>query len=142
LVLTNALLLIRHARAGDRDEWTGDDRRRPLDDRGWAQAAALPDLLAAYPVERILASPADRCVQTVEALSGARGIEIEVCDELAEERQESDGAALVVRMLGTAVAVACHGGLAEAVTGESQKKAETLVLDARGSVVERLRPRV
>jgi 8-oxo-dGTP diphosphatase len=142
LVLTNALLLIRHARAGERDEWTGDDQRRPLDDRGWAQAAALPDLLAAYPVERVLASPADRCVQTVEALSRARGIEIEVHDELYEDRQGNDGAALVRRLLGAAVAVACHGGLAEAVTGESQKKAETLVLDTRGRVVERLRPRL
>ena len=141
-MLTNALLLIRHARAGDRDEWTGDDRRRPLDKKGWAQAAALPDLLALYPVERVLASPADRCVQTVEALSRARGIEIEVRDELGEDRQEIDGAGLVRRMLGTAVAVACHGGLAEAVTGESQRKAETLVLDARGGVVERLRPSV
>jgi 8-oxo-(d)GTP phosphatase len=142
LVLTNTLLLIRHGRAGDRDEWTGDDRRRPLDDRGWAQAAALPDLLAPYAVERVLTSPADRCVQTVQALSRARGIEIEVRDELGEDRQESDGAALVQQMLGTAVAVACHGGLAEVVTGESQKKAETLVLDARGRVVDRLRPRV
>jgi 8-oxo-dGTP diphosphatase len=142
LGLTNALLLIRHAQAGERENWTGNDLRRPLDDRGWVEAAALPDLLAAYPVEHVLASPADRCIQTVEALSRARGVEIEVRDELGEDRQEGDGAALVRRMLGTAVAVACHGGLAEAVTGESQKKAETLVLDARGRVVQRLRPRV
>jgi phosphohistidine phosphatase SixA len=135
------LLLVRHARAGDREEWIGDDRRRPLDDRGRAQAAALPELLAAYPIERILSSPADRCVQTVGPLASARGLEIEVWEELSEERQSVDGADLVRGLLSTAVAVSCHGGLAEAVTGESQKKAETLVLDERGRLVERLRPR-
>jgi 8-oxo-dGTP diphosphatase len=135
------VLLIRHARAGDRRDWAGDDRRRPLDGRGRAQAAALPQLLDDYGLERILSSPADRCLQTVEVLAHARRIEIEVCDELAEERQASDGADLVRHLLGKPIAVSCHGGLSEVVTGEGQKKAETLVLDERGRVVGRLRPR-
>ena len=134
------MLLIRHARAGDRHDWVGDDRRRPLDRRGRAQAEALPELLGDFRLERILSSPADRCRQTVEVLARTRRIDIELCDELGEDRQEGDGAALVRRLLGTPVAISCHGGLSEAVTGESQKKAETLVLDERGRVVERLRP--
>ena len=36
---------IRHASAGDRDTWIGDDRARPLDDQGRQQAAALVELL-------------------------------------------------------------------------------------------------
>jgi 8-oxo-dGTP diphosphatase len=134
------MLLIRHARAGDRDTWLGDDRLRPLDERGRAQAAALPELLASFPVERVLSSPAERCMQTVEGLARAHGVDIEVREELDERRQETTGANLVRRLLGAPVAVSCHGGLAEAVAGVSQKKAETLVLDERGRVVDRLRP--
>jgi 8-oxo-(d)GTP phosphatase len=32
------LVLVRHASAGDRPEWEGDDRLRPLDKRGRKQA--------------------------------------------------------------------------------------------------------
>jgi 8-oxo-dGTP diphosphatase len=135
------VLLVRHARAGHRGDWDGDDHHRPLDERGRAQAAALPELLARFELVRVLSSPADRCVQSVEPLARARGLEIEVRRELGEERQDTDGADLVQSLLGAAVAVSCHGGLAEVLTGESQKKAETLVLDAHGAIVERLRPR-
>jgi broad specificity phosphatase PhoE len=42
------LLLVRHASAGDRDEWDGPDGARPLDERGRAQAAALVAALRRY----------------------------------------------------------------------------------------------
>lgn len=134
------VLLIRHASAGKRTQWEGDDRRRPLDERGRQQALRLVDLLADYPIERILSSPYDRCVQTVEPLARARGLAIEVRDELGEERQAHDGAALVARLLDTDTAVCCHGGLSEVLVGESQKKGETLVIAADGTVRARVRP--
>jgi 8-oxo-dGTP diphosphatase len=133
------LLLIRHARAGDSSEWEGDDRKRPLDKRGRRQAEALVEALASFTVTRVLSSPADRCVQTVEPLAAARGLDIEVRDELGEERQGHDGAALVHSLLGEPVALCVHGGLSDATVGERQKKAETLVVDAEGSVVDRFR---
>jgi 8-oxo-dGTP diphosphatase len=68
------LLLVRHASAGDRDEWDGDDRGRPLDDRGRKQAEELVERLAPYAIEAILSSPARRCVDTVEQLARARGL--------------------------------------------------------------------
>jgi phosphohistidine phosphatase SixA len=43
-------LLIRHARAGKPDEWSGDDRRRPVDERGRGQAADLVEALSDYPL--------------------------------------------------------------------------------------------
>lgn len=135
-----SVLLIRHASAGERSEWDADDRLRPLDARGHTQAEQLVELLGGHEISRILSSPAVRCVQTVEPLARARGLEIEVRDELAEERQQGDGAELVRALLGEDVAVAVHGGLSEAVVGESQKKSEVLVLDERGRVVERIRP--
>jgi phosphohistidine phosphatase SixA len=133
------LLIIRHARAGEREEWEGDDRRRPLDERGRKQAVDLVDALSDYKLTRILSSPFDRCVQTVDRLADARGLEIEGRDELGEERQLDDGVELVRSLLDQAVAVCGHGGLSDALVGVSQKKGETLVLDEHGHVVESIR---
>jgi 8-oxo-dGTP diphosphatase len=133
------LLVIRHASAGERSEWQGDDRKRPLDEKGRRQAAALVTELAQFPITRILSSPYDRCVQTVEPLAAERGLEIEVRDELGEELQSSEGAALVRSLAGDDVAVCVHGGLSDAAFDEGQKKAETLVVDGEGRVVERVR---
>jgi phosphohistidine phosphatase SixA len=135
------VLLIRHARAGDRHAWEGDDRLRPLDDRGVEQAHALVGLLAGNVVTRVLSSPYLRCVQTLEPLARERALAIEEREELAEERQQEDGARLVRALLAEDVVVCCHGGLAEAVAGDRQKKGEVFVLDARARILERHRPR-
>jgi 8-oxo-(d)GTP phosphatase len=132
------LLVIRHARAGDRSEWEGDDRKRPLDNRGRRQATAVVDELAGFPIARILSSPYDRCVQTVEPLAAQRNLEIELRGELGEDRQHDEGVALVRSLADEPVAVCVHGGLSDAAFGERQKKAETLVVDG-GHVVERRR---
>jgi phosphohistidine phosphatase SixA len=132
------LLVIRHARAGDRDGWSGDDRERPLDKRGRRQADALVEELEGYPISRILSSPYDRCVQTVEPLAAQRGLAIEQRDELGEGGQHN--CAMLIRSLtGQRVAVCVHGGVSDAVFGERLKKGETLVVDERGDLVERLR---
>ena len=75
-VLTVSVLLVRHARAGERSEWTGDDRDRPLDEVGWAQADHLVRLLARFDVEDIVSADFLRCVQTVTPLGEALGIPI------------------------------------------------------------------
>lgn len=75
--LTDSVLLVRHARAGERDGWQGDDRQRPLDDMGWEQAAGLVRLLSRFEVEEIVSADYLRCVQTVQPLADALGLEIE-----------------------------------------------------------------
>jgi 8-oxo-dGTP diphosphatase len=132
------LLVIRHARAGDSSTWQGDDRLRPLDKRGTKQARALVETLASFEIERILSSPADRCVQTVEPLAAARGLSVETRDELGEERQWRDGVQLARSLVTEPVAICVHGGLSDDAFGERQKKGETLVVDPAGNVVERL----
>jgi 8-oxo-dGTP diphosphatase len=131
------LLLIRHASAGDRDDWVGDDRLRPLDGRGRSQASRLPELLGDYEVARVLSSPAVRCVQTVEPLARSRGLDVEVRENLSEEQQGEAGAALVRSLVGEQAALCVHGGLSDTISGVSQKKGEVLVLDDQGNVVER-----
>jgi 8-oxo-(d)GTP phosphatase len=138
------ILLIRHAWAGDKDHWPGDDRLRPLDERGRRQAEALVELLADYEIDRLVSSPYDRCVQTLAPLAAARGVDVEPREELSEERQEDDGAAFV-RQLDGSPAVSCHGGLSWSLVGESQKKGEVIVLDRVADAlrpVARLRPSV
>ena len=71
------LLVVRHARAGHRREWEGDDRLRPLDEKGCSQAEGLPGLLARFEIARIASGSYLRCTQTVEPLSEQRGLPIE-----------------------------------------------------------------
>jgi phosphohistidine phosphatase SixA len=131
------LVVIRHGRAGDSSEWADDDRKRPLDERGVRQAAALVDKLVDVPLTRILSSPYDRCVQTVEPLAVQRGLEVELRDELGENRQQLEGVALVHALVGDPVVVCVHGGLPEATFGERLKKGEMLFVDGDGRVVGR-----
>jgi 8-oxo-(d)GTP phosphatase len=123
------ILLVRHASAGDRTAWPGDDRLRPLDERGLRQARELVGLLSAYEVDRFISSPALRCVQTIEPSAFERVLCAEVREELSEERQSGDGAAFVRSLQDVNVAVSCHGGLSDIVCGRSQKKGEVIVLD-------------
>ena len=128
--------LVRHARAGHRETWQGeDDSLRPLDERGRRQADALVAQLAERDFARILTSPFTRCVQTVEPLAEARGLPVEGVDSLAE----GAGKAAALDLFGSldAPAVACvHGDLVEVLVGESAKKGATLVLDVSGETVE------
>jgi phosphohistidine phosphatase SixA len=135
------LLFLRHARAVERDEWEDDDRLRPLDERGRAQAAHLVEQLARFPVDRILSSPYVRCVQTVEPLAEARGLPVEQRDELGEEWQHQGGVELVRSLAGRDVVVCGHGGLELAVLPEPPrwKKGATFVLGPQLELLETLR---
>ncbi len=82
------ILLIRHAKAKDREEWTGDDRLRPLTSAGRDQAKAIAKAIAKEwsdeGIASIRTSPARRCVQTVEPLAKHCGIELEIDQTLME----------------------------------------------------------
>jgi phosphohistidine phosphatase SixA len=135
--------LVRHARAGHRETWAGDDDRlRPLDERGRRQAEALVDQLAGRDFSRIVSSPYVRCVQSVEPLATARALEVEAFDELAEGAGEEAALELFHSLDAPAVA-SVHGDLAEALLGDKLKKGATAVLDVsadRVEVLERLEP--
>ena len=93
---------MRHASAGDRHAWRGDDSSRPLDPTGHAQAEAITASLASAPVRRVLSSPSVRCVQTVEPLAAKLGLEIEISAELAEGADGWRTEALAERLCGQA----------------------------------------
>lgn len=135
------LVLLRHASAGSRETWVGDDRERPLDDRGVRQARDLVALLADLPLTRIVTSPYRRCVQTVEPLAAARNLEVELRDELGEERQFDDGIVLVRRLAEVDAVVCGHGGLESALRDAPRwKKGAAFVADPDLQVLEARRP--
>lgn len=77
------LTIVRHACAGDKRTWPGNDSRRPLDAVGVRQAAALADALADDSVRRLVASPTKRCVDTLAPLAERLHLEIETARELS-----------------------------------------------------------
>ena len=76
--------VVRHAKAGSRGHWTGDDRQRPLSKKGIKQAEALVEILAPFPITAAYSSPFLRCVQTVEPLARARKLPLKQTPSLAE----------------------------------------------------------
>ena len=126
------VILLRHASAGDRETWQGDDRLRPLDERGRARALEVADRLRARGVERVFSSPYVRCTQTVAPL----GLEIVPDERLAEGAQLEETLELL-RTAGDAVACT-HGDVIEAVLGHGLKKGEGVVLDDGLREVERI----
>lgn len=79
------IFLVRHAKAGHRDQSVVDDTLRPLTRNGWAQAEALVDrLIAAGAGAPLLASPYVRCMQTLEPLAARLGTPVEADRRLAE----------------------------------------------------------
>jgi 8-oxo-dGTP diphosphatase len=76
--------LVRHAKAGHRSTWIGVDAERPLTRPGREQARRLVERFDGFDVERILTSPLTRCVQSIEPLAAARGLEVEVIEELRD----------------------------------------------------------
>ena len=109
---TAAVLLVRHADAGDRGRWRGDDRVRPLSATGRRQAQALVGQLAGYGVVRVVSSAYVRCVQTVEPLALARQLPLETSPALAEGATRDDVDSLLEQVTGTAVVLCTHGDVA------------------------------
>jgi len=124
-------VLLRHASAGDRAAWAGDDRLRPLDERGREQALRLVERLAATPPARIVSSPYRRCVETVEPLAAACGLPIETSAALAE----GAGKAEVDALLGSAadgLVLCTHGDVVELLLGRELRKGEAVLIEQTG----------
>jgi 8-oxo-dGTP diphosphatase len=103
------IYLVRHAKAGERNVWEGDDRLRPLSGRGHLQARGLLDVFEDAPFDRLLSSPYVRCLETVVPLSGERGVAIEPVDALAEGATLDEALALVGKHTAHGAVCCTHG---------------------------------
>jgi 8-oxo-dGTP diphosphatase len=81
------VFVVRHAKAGSRRRFDGDDKLRPLSRNGRPQAEAITEMLAHRDIARVLTSPFVRCIQTVEPLAERLGLEVEIDKRLGEGRQ-------------------------------------------------------
>ncbi len=139
------LYLVRHAKAGDREAWTEDDRLRPLSKKGRRQAEDLVAIFEGLEIDRILSSPFDRCVQTVRPLAIALRLPVEETEVLAEGAP-LDAVLGLVRELRGAVVLSSHGDVipelvlhlaergVELRDGPAWKKGSTWVLEREGGL--------
>ncbi|AZG43494.1 NUDIX hydrolase [Gordonia insulae] len=86
----HTLLLVRHAHAGRRSRYKGDDRLRPLDRLGRQQARELAGLLEIFGAERLHAADRVRCEQTLAPLADKLAVRIVAETSLAEEEYRFD----------------------------------------------------
>lgn len=103
------VLLLRHAYAGRRSAWTGNDRKRPLSVRGKEQALQIADSFADLGIQKIVSSPYDRCVQTVEPLAAETGIPVVTHPALAEGARVKDTARLLRQLAKKQSVAVTHG---------------------------------
>jgi 8-oxo-dGTP diphosphatase len=90
--------VVRHAKAGSRGHWQGDDRLRPLNRKGLDQAEKLVSVLEPFPVAAIFSSPYLRCMQTVEPLARTHSLAVQAAPSLAE----GNGLAGAMKFMGDA----------------------------------------
>lgn len=131
------IYLVRHAHAGSRSAWEGDDRERPLSSRGRGQAAWLTERLGGEKVRRIVTSPHRRCVETVEPLAAALDREVVVDERLAEGADPQDAAEWLVSLSPKTVVACSHGDLIPKVLrylAAGDLELEDPLLDAKGSI--------
>lgn len=109
------IYLVRHAKAGDRSQWRGEDWLRPLSRAGRSQARGLIDLLADARLDRVLSSRYVRCMETVVPIAGARSLPIEVEDSLAEGGDLDAGLALIRKHMASGALLCSHGDVIPAM---------------------------
>lgn len=94
------VVLVRHARAGSREEFDGDDEKRSLDAKGRKQAQRLRRLLLPFAPHTLVTAPAKRCRQTIRPLAAALDLPIGHDAALGEEGYRDHPAAAVRTILG------------------------------------------
>jgi phosphohistidine phosphatase SixA/8-oxo-dGTP pyrophosphatase MutT (NUDIX family) len=91
---TVPLILLRHAKALPRSEWSSDDGDRPLDKAGTADAASLAPLLSCFaPAAEVVCSPTARCLDTVKPYADRSGSKVRAELALAPTASQGPGAA-------------------------------------------------
>ena len=101
---TQTVLIVRHGTAGSKSRYKGDDRMRPLDKRGRAQAESLVGQLLAFGANMLYAADRVRCHQTLEPTAEELGAPIHNEPLLTEEAYAEDRKAARRRVLEIAAA--------------------------------------
>jgi 8-oxo-dGTP diphosphatase len=110
---TVPLVLLRHASAGSKAHWSGNDLDRPLDTRGAADADRLAGLLACFGTFRVLTSAAERCVATVRPYAAESGAPMEIeptfTVQPGDSRPRAAAAVAAIVAAGRPAVICAHG---------------------------------
>ena len=88
--VTTPLIIVRHAKAMDRKDWSKKDAARPINSRGRRQARLLIPMLDAYGAARLVSSTSARCVSTLMPYAHHRELRVETYGQLSEEEGAHD----------------------------------------------------
>jgi 8-oxo-dGTP diphosphatase len=102
---------VRHAHAGQRKAWHGNDALRPIDPRGQAEADRLGVVLELFRPERLYAATPLRCRQTLEPLADRTGLPI-VTDSAFAEPGDADEVPAKVKLAAVRLGELRTGGTA------------------------------
>jgi 8-oxo-dGTP diphosphatase len=87
--VTSVVALVRHGHAGERKNWSGPDRLRPISPKGSREADRAAERLATFQPHRLIAAPPLRCTQTLRPLAAATGLPVVTDNAFAEPEHES-----------------------------------------------------
>lgn len=120
--------LIRHAHAGRRREWTGDDSLRPLSEKGRAQARVIAQCLEGAALDLLLSSRFLRCVQTLEPLAEGSGLAVANDPALTEGATGAAALDLLIAAAaeGQRVGACSHGDVIPAMIDEAVARGAVL----------------
>lgn len=113
---TTPFVIVRHAKAMDRKNWSHRDQARPLTARGRRQSLRLIPLLEAYGIQALESSSSMRCMQTLQPYARRLSTEVHGWSVLSEEIGE-DNPAAVTRAMRRLAKQAAESGTPTAVCG-------------------------
>ena len=120
------IYLVRHAKAGSRSEWVGDDQLRPLSNKGVRQSALLADRLAPLATGLLVSSPYRRCMQTLEPLSIRIGTPLTPDQRLAED-SGFEGALELLATVPDGTVLCSHGDVIPDTMGALERRGRAFV---------------
>ena len=107
---SDVIYLVRHAKAGERRVWEGDDEARPLSKDGWKQSEAIAKRLAAKGATSLHSSQYVRCMQTLEPLAKRLGVDVEA-DQRLFEGEPFEPVLELLGEVGTGAVLCSHGDI-------------------------------
>ncbi|MFT4110068.1 NUDIX hydrolase [Propionicimonas sp.] len=131
------LVVVRHAKAMLRANWSGRDQARPLDERGRRQSRLLVPLLEAYGVRKLASSTSVRCQKTLQPYAKAQRLEVDGWTTLSEEQAAKDAKA-VSTLMRRLVKQTAADGVPTAICGH--RPVLPLMLEAIGVPARSLQP--
>lgn len=122
------LYLVRHAKAGSRSDWMGDDRLRPLSGKGRTQSEALAERLAPLATGDLVSSPYLRCIETLQPLAARLGSAVRTDERLAEETGFVGALALLTELPDDSV-LCSHGDVIPETMSALQRRGTAILTE-------------